>query len=165
MLYKLGGIFYRVNGNSLDSRRLLCVLRGSVKLTDTRVPCGNTHTKSTAHTAKLTRKRKLTYKALVLKVYVGVDISAAAQKSHKKRYVKGRALLALVRRGKIYGYVCNGKTKSAVFASGKNSLLCFLYGKVGKSNQLKMKNSALCVTFYRNDKAVYSHKSCAIYFR
>ena len=140
MRQKLRNGMYGIDGEMVGVRRLARVARGDVQLPDAGLFRGERHGERAAHRAHLARERKLADHGGVRRQRLclpGSDENA----EQDREIVHGAGLFPVGGR-EIHGDAADGKVESAVFHRGAHALARLLYGGVGQTDKIKLRQPA-----------------------
>ena len=162
MAHDIGDAFCGINGYPLGNRCLCRVLCGYKQLAPSRFCGGDGKRKCTRYGPQRAGERKLAYKAFVFHIRAFGYVARAAQYGNEDSTVKARTLLAHCRRGKVDGKQLFGEAVAAVLARGAYAVLCFLYRRIGKTDNVELLHFLLCAALNGHFKAVYAVQTCAV---
>ena len=105
MIDELTKSSHGVDGDTVDDRRLACILLGNEELASAELARRNRHREHALNASDLTRERELAHKALIRKIKVARNHAVALKYRRDNGEVEGSSLLLDVGRREIYHYI------------------------------------------------------------
>ena len=137
---KLGNGMYRVDGEPVGERRLAGVARRDEQLGYACLFGGKRHRQRPAHGAHLAGERQLADHGGVRRE--GLRLSGGDENAEQDRKIVHGPRLLPVGRREIHGDAADGKVEPAGFHRRSHALACLLYGGVGQTDKVKLRQTA-----------------------